>query len=379
MNKLTPQEMLAKLAKEMQGTHTGVSDPNSDWSKYVLSHNGFTLKNIQVDQIPTAVKSDGMSQANIDNYKKADTSQFPPMVIGNNGYLLDGNHRLQAYKAQGIKTVKAYIGESKMDLKLVNQEISEARLYRTTNGFKNLTGRDIANLLYLHTLSLYMMLQDDSSENYAVAYAKQTSQYGYFSLMRTHGTDIYMLAYATKNPDNRYISFKDNRQSRKFLEKLRFNERQFHQFIAKMGRRADKKNEALSFFMRLENQLKITDSRYKSYRRMVLSWGKLRYNAKQLTVAKLSQEIRRLGRGSELVTPMTSMIKDRGLRVSSDYKEPRTSLTKKVATAAAGAVAGRYLGKKIAQKTGANVDKYKKAGTGIGAIAGYWAGGRNKQ
>ena len=108
---LTAQQMLDKLSKEMQGTHTGSSDPNSDWSKFVLSHKGFTLKDIQVDQIPAAVKSDGMSQANIEKYKKADTSQFPPMVIGNDGYLLDGNHRLQAYKAQGIKTVKAYIGE----------------------------------------------------------------------------------------------------------------------------------------------------------------------------------------------------------------------------------------------------------------------------
>ena len=43
---------------------------------------------------------------------KADTSQFPPVVIGKNGYLLDGNHRLQAYKYQGIKRIKAYIGES---------------------------------------------------------------------------------------------------------------------------------------------------------------------------------------------------------------------------------------------------------------------------
>jgi len=112
---LTAQQMLNKLSNEMQGTHTGAMDPNSDWSKFVLSHKGFTLKDIQVDQIPTAVNSDGMSQDNIEKYKQADTSQFPPMVIGNNGYLLDGNHRLQAYKAQGIKTVKAYIGENFAD------------------------------------------------------------------------------------------------------------------------------------------------------------------------------------------------------------------------------------------------------------------------
>ena len=125
--------------------------------------------------------------------------------------------------------------------------------------------------------------------------------------------------------------------------------------------------------------MKISDTRYKSYRRLVLSWGKLRYNSKQLAVTKLTQEIRRLGRGSELISPMTGMIKDRGLRVASDYKEPRTSLTRRVATAAAGAVAGRFAGKKIAQKFGKDVDKYKKVGTGIGAVAGYWASGRTKQ
>ena len=108
---MSSQQMLTKLSKEMQGTHTGTSNPNSDWSKFVLSHKGFKLKDVQVDQIPTAVNSDGMSQANIEKYKQADLSKFPPMVIGNDGYILDGNHRLQAYKAQGIKTVKAYIGE----------------------------------------------------------------------------------------------------------------------------------------------------------------------------------------------------------------------------------------------------------------------------
>ena len=181
-----------------------------------------------------------------------------------------------------------------MELQLVNQEISEARLYRTTNGFKNLTGRDIANLLYLHTLSLYMMLQDDSLEDYAVGYAKQTTQYGHFTLMRTHATDLYMLAYAVKNPDNRYIKFKNNRESRKFLEKLNFGTtptRQFYFFVSQIGKRADKRNEALTFFMRLERQLKITDGRYRGYRRMVLSWGKLKYHSKQLVATKLTQEI----------------------------------------------------------------------------------------
>ena len=62
---MSSQQMLTKPSKEMQGTHTGAMNPNSDWSKFVLSHKGFTLKDVQVDQIPTAVNNDGMSQANI--------------------------------------------------------------------------------------------------------------------------------------------------------------------------------------------------------------------------------------------------------------------------------------------------------------------------
>ena len=63
--------------------------------------------------------------------------------------------------------------------------------------------------------------------------------------------------------------------------------------------------------------------------------------------------------------------------MSDKYKKPST--TRRVAGAAAGAVAGRYLGKKIANKLDKDVDKYKNAGTGIGAIAGYWASGRQRQ
>ena len=122
---MSSEQMLAKLSKEMQGTHTGAPDPSSDWSKYVLSHKGFALKDIQVDKIPTAVKSDGMSQANIEKYKKADTTKFPPVVIGDNGYLLDGNHRLQAYKYQGIKTIKAYVGVKSVKETIVLNNIFE--------------------------------------------------------------------------------------------------------------------------------------------------------------------------------------------------------------------------------------------------------------
>ena len=95
-----------------------------------------------------------------------------------------------------------------MDLKLVNQEISEARLYRTTRNFGNLTGEDVASLFYLTSLSTYMMLKDDKQHEYATQYVKQTVQYGPYTLFRSHATDLYLLGHVIKDPDTRNITLK---------------------------------------------------------------------------------------------------------------------------------------------------------------------------
>jgi hypothetical protein len=130
--------------------------------------------------------------------------------------------------------------------------------------------------------------------------------------------------------------------------------------------------------MRLEKQLKISNAKYKQFRRFVTDWKNLKYRSKQLVVTQMIQEFRRIGRGSEMISPLSTMTRYKSYRMSDKYKK-QPSTAKRVAGAAAGAVVGRYAGKKIAQKLGKDVDKYKKAGTGIGAIAGYWASGRQRQ
>ena len=52
-----------------------------------------------------------------------------------------------------------------MELTLVNEELCESRLFRTTNQFKNLTGRDVADLLYLTSLATYLYYKDDKQNS----------------------------------------------------------------------------------------------------------------------------------------------------------------------------------------------------------------------
>ena len=265
-----------------------------------------------------------------------------------------------------------------MDLKLVNQEISEARLYRTSRNFNALTGEDISKLFYLTSISTFMMLNDDKQYDYAKEYVKQTVQYGPYTLFRSHATDLYLLGHVIKDPDTRSITLKNPITSKQYLKKLNFDNRKHYMFFMKLKTSSIKGSEFNSYFMRLESQLKITDSKYKQWRRLISDWSNLKFSSKQLVVSRLLQEYRRLGRGSEMVSPLSTMVKYRGYNPSK-YQEPKISLAKRAVGTVAGAAAGRYIGKKVAKKLGKDIDKYKKYGTGIGAVAGYWASGRKKQ
>ena len=263
-----------------------------------------------------------------------------------------------------------------MDLQLIDNEISEARLYRTTSAFGQLTGESVAELLYLNTLVTFMLYKDDAQSDYAQAYAKQTIQYGKYTLFRTHATDLYLLCYLASEPKSTHVKLRNFLQSQSHLNSLNFNKTTHWQFLQKIANGSITDTVASPYMFRLESQLKIKRSIYKQWRRLIMDWENLKYIQKQAVTAKIAQEFRRLGRGSEVMAPLTSMLKYKRYRVNTDMKP---SLTRRVAGTTAGAVAGRYVGKKVAQKFNKDVDKYKKVGTGLGAIAGYWASGRQKK
>lgn len=262
--------------------------------------------------------------------------------------------------------------EHRMDLQLVNTELSESRLFRSTRQFSSLGGSDIANLLYLNTLVTYLMSQDKKQAEYAQSVAKNTSQYTGYSLFRTHGTDLYMLAYQVSHPNTDHTKVANPADTKAFLRSLKFEPRLHYKFMRDLSNKSVTPQQAYTYLYRLETQLKVSDSKYKRWRRLVINWNRLKYPEKQSIVTQIAQELRRIGATqSELMLGLTPMMK---YKKYSPVTEPSTA--KKVAGAALGAIAGRYAADKL-NKAGNNTAK--NIGTGIGAIAGYWAGGRNKK
>ena len=149
-----------------------------------------------------------------------------------------------------------------MELEFIDQEISESRLYRSSGNMGQLTGRNVADLLYLNTIALYLMVQDDIQHGYASNYAKQTTQYGGYNTFRTSATDLYLLAFMINQPKNDKVKLKNRMSSVSFLQGLNFDSRKHFMFMRKIANGSDRKNEAVGYFFRLESQLKITDSKF---------------------------------------------------------------------------------------------------------------------
>ena len=377
-DKMTGDEMRELLDKKHawdDGIH------NREFINDVRRHNWVLINNYPLAKLGSVEDPYDRIIDPDDDYAMRDSDLSEPIVIApDRKTVLDGNHRVYKAREIGKTQLPAYfpmVKENKFNFKLVDKEISEARLYRTTSSFSQLTGESVAELLYLNTLVTYLMYKDEKQRNFAMAYAKQSTQYGKYTLFRSHATDLYLLAYMVSEPKTKNVKLRNYLQSKSHLNSLNFDKRTHWSFLQRVSKGTMTDTVASPYMFRLESQLKIKKSMYKQWRRLIMDWENLRYIQRQTVTARILQEFRRLGRGSEVMTPLSTMVKYKKYKVPQEFKKP--SLTKRVAGTAAGAVAGRYVGKKIAKRFGKDVDKYKKAGTGLGAIAGYWASGRKKR
>lgn len=194
-----------------------------------------------------------------------------------------------------------------MELLLINQDLTESKLFRNSSSFNKTSGRDIANLLYLYTLCLYILSQD-KAEKFARKESSKTAQYGNYALFRTHATDIYMLAYQLMHPDNDHANIKTPLESKRFLNRLHFDDKQHIQFLKQLQQGTVDEKRAGPYLYRLESQLQISDTRYKSWRRKATEWAGLNNKDKQEILTPLVLELRRIGSGSSKNTLISNQL-----------------------------------------------------------------------
>lgn len=222
------------------------------------------------------------------------------------------------------------------------QELSESKLYPSKNSLKKYTLQDVANHAFLSCCALVIFNNDFSSLNYVRQYLHKTykSQYEFWNF---NVTDLYISLHLLFNDQNhRYLKSNPNNDllfKRITLDKYKINE--FFQYLKSNNPNS---NHDRRFLLKIEQGLNITDTNYKSIRRLVQEWNNLSSSEKQLSMTRLLQFFRNNARRSDLLWMLEKIARQQKLELKNVQNSEKNNAAFKGALV--GGAAGYFLGKR---------------------------------
>ena len=83
-----------------------------DWRNHIINSNDyFILKDVFVNSLKSDLSC--LEKTKIEKYKQINFLNMPPIVIGSDGNIIDGYHRVSVAKELNIVILKAYVGIKK--------------------------------------------------------------------------------------------------------------------------------------------------------------------------------------------------------------------------------------------------------------------------
>jgi hypothetical protein len=220
-------------------------------------------------------------------------------------------------------------------------DMLESKMFRSKSRVEGHNARDMADFAMMNMLALYILSNEYDFAVAAQDYAKRTMTYGNFNTYRAGGTDLNIALTAVKNGMSD-SSEKDQMQNKR----LQFNDVRIKAFLntLKAGR---KPMGVQNFFMRLEGDLDIQNSNYRSIRRLVQDWPRLNKMQKQLVITRMMQFFRAKALRSELYSYIRDLSRSQGLEAKNAHNAEgaprmRGSDTLAKLAIAGGAIAGGY-------------------------------------
>lgn len=174
-----------------------------------------------------------------------------------------------------------------LDFKLLN-DLSEARLVRSSASVVRYTAKDIADIAFLHLLAIQILKNEPEFETFAAKYAKRTIIYNNFNKFRFSATDTYQLFYILVEQDDSIVKhLKKQKDSREFLDRIELEENLLKKYFRETSRNKSTQVFDRRFFLYIERALKVDDANYKAMRRLVSVWDRLARHQKKLVTTRL--------------------------------------------------------------------------------------------
>ena len=114
-------------------------------------------------------------------------------------------------------------------------------------------------------------------------YASRTLSYNNFDFFRSNGTDLYLLIHSILGSGS-IVQFKNNESSKQYIERLQRNIRSIDEVLNTLTQNS--LPDLTRNLMRIERELKITDSTLKKVRRFLVDYDRLKQKGEKNTPHK---------------------------------------------------------------------------------------------
>jgi hypothetical protein len=179
------------------------------------------------------------------------------------------------------------------------QELNEARLYRGTDTLKGKTADDLSKVAFLMIMMLEILRHEDKS--YASTYVHDTISYENFESMRSSASDLHNLLAVLNHQE-------------KYEEKIKTNLSisvpvlQIKRYLRDIENHRFDHGQDRSFFLKLEDFLKISDSKVKSIRRVVGDWKDNSHGEKDIIRHQIKNLIQASGQQSDILQKFKTLL-----------------------------------------------------------------------
>jgi hypothetical protein len=219
------------------------------------------------------------------------------------------------------------------DFNFIKENCNESKMFRN-NSLSQLTLRDTADSVFLNLITLYLLSKEFETRPFAQEYASRTIAYGGFTHPRVGGTDLYQGIHIITNPESDTANLlKAPAQNAALSTQLHTNARLIKEFVHGIAFGTLTRTTAIRIMYRLEGQLNIDVSNYKSLRRLITDWENLTAYQHQLCVTRLLQYYRVRGRRSDLFPYLEDLAKNKNWELDVEHNA-------EVAAFGAGVVSG---------------------------------------
>jgi len=198
----------------------------------------------------------------------------------------------------------------------IRENCNESKMFRNNN-LSQMTLRDTADSVFLNMLTLYMLSCEFETRPFAQDYARRTLMFGNFALPRVGGTDLYQGLHIMMNPNGATAKkLKAPEQNTALAAQLKTNSKLVRLFIKGIADGTLDRVTAIRIMYRLEGQMVIDISNYKSLRRLITDWQNQTTYQRQMCVTRLLQYYRIRGRRSELLPVLDTIARNKGLELT---------------------------------------------------------------